>query len=98
MAIRWRWPPERVAPRSPMTVSYPLGRLGDKLVGVGQLGGLADPSRVIHVAPGGDVFGDAHAKQEGVLRHQADQPPERVEIQPVWMSTPSIKIRPESGR
>ena len=24
-ANRWRWPPDRVRPRSPMTVSYPSG-------------------------------------------------------------------------
>ena len=29
-ATRWRWPPERVTPRSPTTVSTPCGQLGDE--------------------------------------------------------------------
>ena len=42
MAMRWRWPPLRRVPRSPITVSYSCGNSHDEIVGQGGLGGGDD--------------------------------------------------------
>ena len=72
MAMRWRWPPESVTPRSPICVSKPCGRRRMNSVGVRELGGALDLG-VARVRPAeADVVGDRSREHHGVLRHQRD--------------------------
>ena len=54
-ATRWRWPPERLTPRSPISVSYPSGRSSANSVDAGR---VARGEHVIppHVRPAGVRF------------------------------------------
>ena len=68
-AIRWRWPPERLAPRSPTWVSSTVGQLLD------EAGALRDVQRapdalVVVLDTEGDVAADGVVEHEGLLRHE----------------------------
>ena len=71
--MRWRWPPLRLTPRSPTTVSRPCRRVGHEVVGAGQpqrlpQGGLAD------VVAEGDVVADRAGEEERLLEHDRHGP------------------------
>ena len=81
IAIRCRWPPERVSPRSPMTVSYPSSRSDDEVVGVGGFGSGLDISSVRGVQLAvGDVLPDGGAEEDRVLEDDPDLPPQGLEL------------------
>ena len=67
IAIRWRWPPESVSPRSPIIVSYPFGQALDETGGLGGGGGA------LHLLAGGvaarvgDVVVHGGREQERVV-------------------------------
>ena len=56
IAMRWRWPPESLTPRSPTcgvvaAAALGVGQLGDEAVGLGQRGGAADLASVASGRP-----------------------------------------------
>ena len=72
MASRWRSPPERSRPRSPMPASKPSGLRVDEFERLGALGGVA------HFGDGGVGLADAQilrdraVEQQRLLKHHAD--------------------------
>ena len=72
MAMRWRWPPDRVTPRSPTIVSYPSGISLMNSCGVGQFRGADDLGAVRFRPAVGDVLPDRRVEQQRVLQHETD--------------------------
>ena len=82
IASRWRWPPDRLTPRSPMTVRYPRGNCRMNSWALAsraacfQLGlrgvRLAEPQ----------ILFDRAVEQVGVLVHDRDLRPQRLGVEP----------------
>ena len=79
MQSRWRSPPDRRTPRSPICVSYPSGKVRDEFVRVGGGCGRDDLVRRGVEAAVADVVGDRAREQQRLLRHDADVVAERLE-------------------
>ena len=77
MAMRWRWPPESLTPRSPTWASKPRrpcqsSRRLDELERMGAGGGVAH-FRIARARPAiADVVADRAVQQRGVLGHHGD--------------------------
>ena len=66
---RWRWPPDRVVPRSPSRLSSPSRQRGDEAVGLG--GAQGRPHLLVgDVGAQGDVAAHRVVEEERALRHQ----------------------------
>ncbi len=79
MAMRWRWPPDSVTPRSPTIVSYPSGISLMNSSALASLGGAHDLRAPGFRAAVGDVLPDRRAEQERVLQHEADLVAQRLD-------------------
>ena len=70
--IRWRSPPLSIRPRSPMTVSYPVGQGHDEIVRQRRVGSFFHPlSRGLGMAIR-DVVANRVIEQDGVLGDHGD--------------------------
>ena len=72
IAIRWRSPPDSVAPRSPITVSYPSGSAAMNSCALAVRAARLD-LRPRRVGPAErDVFRDARRKEKRLLEHDGN--------------------------
>ena len=69
-AIRWRWPPERLAPRSPTRVSSPAGSVSTKPVALRDAQGAPRRLVVVRSAPSVTLPRTRVVEHEGLLRHE----------------------------
>ena len=72
MAMRWRWPPERLAPRSSIDGVVALRQLRDELVGAGEPRRLHDDDARHGGIAERDVLVDRAVEQDVFLQHDAD--------------------------
>ena len=80
IARRWRWPPERLRPRSPTRVWKPWGRRVDELVRLRALRGQFDLGEGGVRARVGDVLGDGGGEQEGIVADDRDRVAQRAQV------------------
>ena len=71
-AVRWRWPPESITPRSPTTVSQPSGRSGTSFASCARRAASTIISRARVGAAEGDVLRERHREEERVLGNHRD--------------------------
>ena len=71
-AVRWRWPPESITPRSPTIVSQPSGRSRTSFASCARSAAACTCARVRLGQAVGDVVGEREREQEGVLRDHRD--------------------------
>ena len=96
-ATRWRWPPERFTPRSPISVSYPFGRSRHE---VGDAGGGAHRLHLVpwRVGPAGDqVLAQRDREQDRPLGDHRDVCAQRPPARTSRRSTPPRSTRPAVG-
>jgi hypothetical protein len=70
-AMSWRWPAESWMPRSPISVSEPVGQPAHEVVGADAAERAPDVVLVGAGAPEGDVVADRAAEQERLLGDDA---------------------------
>ena len=90
----WRWPAEKLLPRSRTGVSKPPGSRRTK---ASACTASRDAPHVLgsDLRPlQRDVLGDAAAEQEHVLQHHRHAPAQLRDCGQSRMSTPSIRMRP----
>ncbi len=96
-AMRCRWPPERLSPRSPTLVSYPSGSSRTKPSAQATDAAASTSARL---APGpavGDVGGDRVGEQEALPERRADLAAERAQrhvadVVPVDQDLTSVRV------
>ena len=102
IAIRWRWPPDSLTPRSPTNLSYPLRPVGsmrlDHEVVRGRLSRRPTPPRSSLRPAIQDVLADRTVQQGRVLRDHADLPAQAVlgrrgDVLPVDQDAPALDVR-----
>ena len=72
IAMRWRWPPDSVTPRSPSWRFEAAGQAADEFGGMGEIGGALDLG-IGGVGPAeADVFARGGGEHHRILRHQRD--------------------------
>ena len=70
---RWRWPPDRRTPWSPICGVIAVGKRGDEVVRLRQPGGARSTCIVARaVEAERDIGADRAVEQRGALRHDAD--------------------------